>query len=44
MFIEPEIGEIDPFAEFEIKIISKSRVNYKDKIFTNNYALTPGDQ
>lgn len=44
MFIEPENGEVEAFAEFEIKIICKSKITYKDRIFTKNYALSTQEQ
>lgn len=44
MFIEPELGEIDPFTEFELKVICNTRISYRDKIFTKNFALTDSTQ
>jgi hypothetical protein len=39
MFIEPESGEVEPFGEFEVRVVCRSRITYKDRIFTKNFAL-----
>ena len=40
----PDQGVIEPFKEFEVKLICNTRISYKDKIFAKNYALSAADQ
>ena len=44
MFMVPDQGVIEPFKEFEVKLICNTRISYKDKIFAKNYALSAADQ
>ena len=44
MFMSPDMGVIEPFKEFEVKLICNTRLSYKDKIFTKNFSLTAADQ
>lgn len=41
LFCEPDHGEVKSFSQIKIKLICKSRISYKDQIYTKNYALTP---
>lgn len=44
MLMEPEYGVIEPFGQMEIKFICRSKVNYKDRVFTKTFALTSQEE
>ena len=44
MFMEPENASIEPFQELEVKFYCRTKVSYRDRVFTKSYALTPLDQ
>ena len=41
LFCEPDQGEVKSFSQIKVKLICKSRLTYKDQIYTRNYSLTP---
>lgn len=42
--MEPENASIEPFQELEIKFYCRTKVSYRDRVFTTSYSLTPNDQ
>ena len=38
--MEPESAVIEPFQELEIKFLCRTKVNYRDRVYTKSYALT----
>ena len=44
MFMEPENAVIEPFQELQVKFYCRTKVNYRDKVYTTSFALTQGEQ
>ena len=44
MFMEPENAVIQPFQELQVKFSCRTKVNYRDRVYTKSYALTQADQ
>lgn len=45
MHCEPAAGEVKDFSQIPIKFICKSKITYKELIYTKNYAITaPGEE
>jgi hypothetical protein len=41
MHCEPASGEVPSFSQIPMKFICKSKITYKEQIYTKNYAITP---
>ena len=41
MHCEPAAGEVASFSQIPIRFICKSKITYKEQIYTKNYAITP---
>ena len=44
MFMEPEHAVIEPFQELEIQLLCRTKVDYRDRVYTKSYSLTQADQ
>jgi hypothetical protein len=42
--MEPEYAVIEAFQELEVKFFCRTKVTYRDRVYTKSYALTPLDQ
>lgn len=44
MFMDPESAVIEAFQELEVKFFCRTKVTYRDRVYTKSYALTPLEQ